>query len=317
VVKDSHEPIVTRRVFQMAQMIMTDKIESESQRGYDPRTGEPAAVAGAPLPRRRYRKGAPSAGAQSGARSQFVLSKLVECAKYSSRYEGFTQRGKTKDEDGQRRRGLYYACGGYIRRGKSVCSLGQVPKGALEVAVCSAVLWQYKRFSGARGERALAAAVQKAVGIEAGGLAGRQAKLDARRERIEATERNLVDNITEGTREALERRLKELRAEREQLVLEAESLEQLRLSGVELEGLITETRTFLLGLEEVLRGGSNPARHAALQRCIEGAEFHHERRHITIRVRCVPIQMVGGQVDYAAVTVCVGDGANSPPPHAK
>jgi hypothetical protein len=308
VVKDSHEPIVTRRVFQMAQMIMTNKIESESQRGYDPRTGEPAAVAGAPLPRRRYRKASPSAGAPSGARSQFVLSKLVKCAKCGSRYEGFTQRSKSKDEDGLRRKSLFYACGGYIRRGKSVCSLGQVPKDALEEAVCAAVLRQYEGFSGARGEKALAAAVQRVVGIEAGDLADRQAKLNARRERMEVTERKLVDNITEGTREALERRLKELQAERAQLVLEAERLEQLRLSGAELEGLIAETRTFLLGLQVVLRSRSNPARHAALLRCVAGVEFHRERRQVSVRVRCVPVHVVGDQVDVAAVTVCVDGG---------
>jgi DNA invertase Pin-like site-specific DNA recombinase len=311
VVKDSHEPIVTRRVFQMAQMIMANKIESESQRGYDPRTGEPTARAGAPLPRRRYRKGVPSVGAQSGARSQFVLSKLVSCAKCGSRYEGFTQRSKAKDEDGQRRRLLYYACGGYIRRGKSVCALGQVRKEALEEAVCSAVLGHYKRFSGARGERSLAAAVQKAVGIEAGSLAGRQAELESRRERLETTERKLVDNITEGTREALERRLKDLRAERAQLVLEAERLEQMHLSGVELEALIAETRTFLIGLEAVLIGRSSPLRHAALLRCIEGADFCRERRHATVRVRCVPIQLAGGPVDFTAVTVAVRGSENS------
>lgn len=304
VVKDAHPPLVTRRTWLMAQTMLESKVESESQRGRDPRTGAAAARNGVLPEPRSHRRGSQHAGDCAGPRSKFLLSKLVACAKCGSRYEGFTQRSRSKDENGECRKSLFYACGGYIRRGKSVCQLGQVPMADLDGAVISAVLEYYERYEGIRGQAAIAAEVEGAVGIESVELKDRQAQLDKEARRIEAVERRLIDNLTPGTRDALERRLAELAADRVALDRDIEKLKQVQLSASGIKALVAEARAFVSRSATLLQSGGLSSRRVAIQRCVERVQYDQGKQSAIVQVRVVPL-VLASDIECTAITRAV------------
>jgi hypothetical protein len=160
--------------------------------------------------------------------------------------------------------------------------------------VARAALKYYRRFTRANGDKALEAAVREATGIGDGDLKHRHAKLDQERQRIADVERKLVDNITPGNRDAVERRLLELVARRERVQQDSEKLESLRLSGVELKRLVTEARDFVLNADDLLLGSPMSSRRMSMRRCVEGVEFDRDQWVASVRVRVVPLVLVKG-----------------------
>jgi hypothetical protein len=103
-----------------ARQLLRSKPESQ---GINPRTGLEA--------------GEPeiSALTSGGPKTKFLLSGLIVCPRCGNKYEGRINYGKrSQDELAQRKKTYVYGCGGHIRKGKSVCTLGAVPQLALEQA---------------------------------------------------------------------------------------------------------------------------------------------------------------------------------------
>jgi hypothetical protein len=99
----------------------------------------------------------------------------------------------------------------------------------------------------------------------------------------------LLDNVTPGTRAAVEKRLREIERERATLQDRAESLERISLSRAEVREMVREPEEFLAGLERALASGPLENRHSAMRRCLQGIEYHHELTAANLRVAIVPI----------------------------
>ncbi len=276
IVRDAHPALVTRRLWELAQSTLEAKAESISQRGLDQRLGQPA--------QQDFRK----VGDHTGPRARFLLSRLVTCAKCGSRYEGFTQRARP-GKNGQVTKTFYYACGGYIRRGKSVCGLNAVPQEHLEEAVIEAVLDHYARYAGEAGRRLLAREVRSLLGLEDDQVGESQKAVRAELAKIESTTRRLIDNVTPGTRAVAERRLKELEAERTRLTAKLESLERLGMSKAEVADLIEDTTAFISKLEPTLRDGPLEQRQVAMRRCVQRVDLDQPGGAVVLRISNVPI----------------------------
>jgi len=287
VVKDAHPALVSGRRFAMVQ----ERIEAQSKqtRGINPRTGQPAGT--------RERCG----GGWTGPRARFVLSGLCTCARCGSRYEGYTVRGNKLDAQGERSQWRHYACGGYIRRGKSVCDLGLVEQQGLETAVASAILAFYGRLSGSRP--ALERAVGTALGVLGRVYQARSASLKARLTEIDALAAKLLDALSPATKEASERRVAALETERREIRSQLESLERQGLSEQEARATTEETARFLAGLGAALAGPEVAHRQAALRRCLAGAVVDAAGRSVLLQVFSVPISAEAGSCVTRAVTV--------------
>ena len=277
VVRDAHPAIVSRRVFEMAKVRMAAKPASVAQAGIDQRSGEAKGA-------RDFRK----VGDLSGPRARFLLSKLVTCARCGSRYEGYSQRSRQRDASGNAVKTYYYACGGYIRRGKSVCSLGEVPQEKLENAVIDAVLGYYKQYEGEKGRLHLAKAIRDELGIENDAVGESRRRLEKNLARIEAATRRLLDNITPATRGAVERRLAELERERAEAAAKLESIERLAMTNGELRGLVKETKTFMARLEGTFRMEQLERRQVALRQCVSSMKYAQGPRTAVMAVRMMP-----------------------------
>jgi len=76
-------------------------------------------------------------GGWTGPKAKYLRSGLMVCARCGSKYEGHSQYRKQFDEHGKRKRTFGYACGGYIRHGRSVCRIGRFAQEVLESVVQS------------------------------------------------------------------------------------------------------------------------------------------------------------------------------------
>ncbi len=279
VVADAHPALISRRIWELAKEMMAAKPSSRTQRGINPRK-EPSGDK--PIE-------------WTGPRARFLLSGLCTCAKCGSRYEGYTQRAKTRNDDGSLRKSFYYACGGYIRHGRSVCQLGEVPQEALEQAVSKALLKFYEPYVGARGKTMLAHAIQEHLGGQADGANEAKAKLEKQKAKLDRTVRNLLDNITATNRAQVDKRLPELEEERTKIEEKIERLNQQALSSAEVQELLADTSRFIGQLEAQLRDGRLEERQAALRRCVERIEVSKANEQAQIEVRVLPVVAGGAE----------------------
>lgn len=280
VVRDAHPGLVTRRIWELARQLMRQKPASLSQQGINPRTGK---VAGAPTPQ----------GGWVGPRAKFMLSGLISCARCGSRYEGYTQRGKAIDKDGARTKKFSYACGGYIRNGRSVCQLGEIAQVQLEGAVIDALTKYYARFTGKQGKQQLKRVVEEQLGVEMRGHQDAEATLKKRLQKLERTIRNLLDNITSANRELVDLRIVEFNREKESIDQKLASLERRSMSAKEMEALIDETSLFCSTLPTTMAHGSLSERQSAIRRCIERITVDHAKQEGRIDLRTLPV-VAGG-----------------------
>jgi DNA invertase Pin-like site-specific DNA recombinase len=246
VVPNAHPALIPRRTFEQAQRIREGKPASESQLGKERITG-----------------------GWNGARSRFILSGLIRCEVCGNRYQGLTRTKGKPRKDGTRCKNHYYACGGYIARGNSVCQFRPVQKERIEQAVIDAVLGFYGRYEGGAGERLLTKTVQQHIGVEAQDVDAARKRVEADRQRIESSIANLLDNISTRTRDMAERRLAELRKERNALQVRGDELERLAGQQQAAQSVVLQVRRFLNSLEFTFRNGLPEERKLALRQCIQ------------------------------------------------
>ena len=237
-------------------------------------------------------------------RAKFLLSGLGVCSNCGSRYEGYTRYGNNRGENGSRRRTFHYACGGYIRHGRSMCTLGAVPKDALEEAVIKTLVDFYARYAGKSARKQIAKAVGIHVNEDSDQIVKQRKELESRLKHIDKTTRNLLDNITATNRQLVDQRLEELNKERERLETQIESLERLAVPEAEVHDLAAETARFVACLEPSLCEGPLDQRQAAVRRCVDQIVIDREKHEAKIEVRVLPTS-VGAQVGAATETVVV------------
>ncbi|MEQ9617517.1 MAG: recombinase family protein [Phycisphaerales bacterium] len=297
-IPDTHEPIVTRRTWELAQAIRERRPESESQRDQPKRP----------------------VGGWNGMRSRFILSGLVKCGRCGGRYQGVTRTSGKRKPDGTKYKHRYYGCGSYVAKGKSACELGLIKQEVLENEVIDAVLKFYReRYQGEGGMERLAQAVRQHLGHEEEDVAAARERIETERKRIDENIGALLDNMTAETREMIEERLGELRVKREELKIRSAELERLALREHEVQDMVQELGAFIAGLEVTLRQGVNDVRMAALRRSIDECEIRGTDPGAMITVRVLPVAHVESavvhkpcrQVHIADIGLGSGSGSSS------
>ncbi len=184
---------------------------------------------------------------------------------------------------------LHYACGGYIRHGRSVCTVGAVHKQQLEEAVMDALIEFYKRYTQSNSEVLIKTAIRKQLGSQQEQAAERRVDCEAEIERIDGLVRNLLDHIKVSNRDIVNHRLDELSRERDTIESQLASLNQALLEDDEIQELVAETIAFAASLDSTLRHGSLDQRRTALRRCVDGIVIDHPNKRAEMKLRVLPI----------------------------
>jgi hypothetical protein len=257
---------------------LREKPSSRRQRGINPRTQAPP--------------GDRSEGGWTGPRAKFLLSGLGVCSQCGSRYEGYTRYGK-RLEDGSRQKTYHYACGGYIRHGRSVCTLGAVPQDELEESVTRALVGFYARYRGKDARDRIYEALGAQLGNDRQNLARKRKSLQGRLSRLDRSTRNLLDNITAVNRDLVDRRLAELDEKRKRLAAELESLEHRTPTEAEVAETARQTARFAASLGTTLRRGPLAERQAAVRRIVRRIVIDAGDRRLRIDLHVLPVGLDG------------------------
>jgi site-specific DNA recombinase len=271
-VRGTHEPLVSRRLFEAAKEARLSRPTSQKQRG------------------------ARVSGGWKGARSRFLLSGLVWCTRCGGRYEGCRRTKGSKKADGTAVHNFYYGCGSYIRRGKTACRFGPVDQVLLEVAVIEAVCSYYAPLIEGGDRTKLAAAVHEAVGSEGEDIVAARRRAEEELHSIERTVANLLDNLTATNREFVDQRLEVLAKEKSATERRMDELQRVAISRAEIHSMIEEAWTFLQGLRYVLHSGAPAQRIAAVRQCLHRIELEPEEGRASLRLRFVPLPGIGAAV---------------------
>ena len=99
---------------------------------------------------------------------------------------------------------------------------------------------------------------------------------------------NLLDNITPTNREYIDRRLNELKQQRQQLDSRLEELDRISLSQAEIAGIVNDAMEFISGLEFTLRQGPPQTKLTTLRQCNEKTWVNKPAGEIKLAIFRVP-----------------------------
>ncbi|MDP8228818.1 MAG: recombinase zinc beta ribbon domain-containing protein, partial [Candidatus Electryoneaceae bacterium] len=159
-----------------------------------------------------------------GARSPYLLTGLIHCAHCGHKWFGYTVNSGRKRKDESNPKTLYYACGGYVGKGKSVCPRRIVRKEWLEEWVVSKIEAMLKKHFGTpEGLEKMRRMVESEIDSMVPQIGKEFDQVDVHIREIKQTISNLIENLTSTNREYVDARLVELK--RELVVLESKRLE--------------------------------------------------------------------------------------------
>ena len=159
-----------------------------------------------------------------GARSPYLLTGLIHCTHCGHKWFGYTVNSGRKRKDGTNKKTLYYACGGYVGKGKSVCPRRVVRKEWLEEWVVSKIEEMLKEHFGTpEGLANIRGMIESEFESNAPQIGDELNQVEARERDVKQTISNLIENLTSTNREYVDTRLVELK--RELAVLESKRLE--------------------------------------------------------------------------------------------
>jgi DNA invertase Pin-like site-specific DNA recombinase len=273
VIRDAHPGLISRRLFEQARQRLEKHPKSiEQQQNNHGKTW-------------------------NGQRSRFILSGLLKCGLCGNRYQGVTRNKGKRRLDGTQVKTYYYGCGGYITKGTSVCQMNAIPKDTLESTVINAVMDFYGPYLQDGGRQKVAEAIKAQIGTEKEDIAGARQRAGSELERVGGIINNLLDNITEASRQYVDKRLNELTQQKQQLEARIEELDRLSLSQAEVETIIADAMQFLSGLECILRQGLPQEKLVALRQCIEKVSINKPSGTVRLTVRSVPVGSLEGTVE--------------------
>jgi len=270
IVRDSHPPLISRRLFEQAKQRRQSHPKSIEQQ-------------------QRVSQFNAHGKTWNGQRSRFILSGLAKCSLCGNRYQGVTRNKGKRRLDGTRVKTLYYGCGGYITKGTNVCQMNAIAKKVLEATVINAVLDFYRPYLEKDGRMKLAKAVKMQVNYEGEELISARERAHSELEKIGQTINNLLDNITPTNREYVDQRLNDLKQKKLRLEARLEELDRLSLSQDEIENIVSDAVQFLSGLEFTLHQGLPETKLVALRQCIERIQIDEPTNTIILKIRPVPV----------------------------
>jgi hypothetical protein len=111
---------------------------------------------------------------------------------------------------------------------------------------------------------------------------------EAEREMISDIINNLLDNITSTNRQYVDKRLDELKRQRQQLEDRLQELGRFSLSHVEIDNIVTEAMKLVGGLDFTLHQGLPQEKLVVLRQCIEKIWINKPTGEIKLAIRQVP-----------------------------
>jgi len=149
-----------------------------------------------------------------GARSPYLLSGLIKCSRCGHKWIGYTVNTGRRRKNGSNIKTLYYACSGYVNKGKAVCERRVIGKDVLEGAVVGRIEEMLQRyFATPEGLEEIRRLIEAEMAVERPQIGEELDQVEARMREVKHTICNLIDNLTATNRDYVDARLVELKRE--------------------------------------------------------------------------------------------------------
>jgi len=191
-----------------------------------------------------------------GAHSPFLLSGLIRCKNCGHKWLGYTVNGKKK-LDGTKSKTLYYACGGYVMKGKSVCPRHVVGKEWLEGWVIGRIEEMLREYFGTEeGIEKIKAMIAEEIKISSEEIEKESTFLDEETLKIKRTINNLIENISSTNKEFVDQRLIELKRELSALESKKREIEDAKNKQNEVSRMIEQAKELADDFKETFAAGT-------------------------------------------------------------
>ncbi len=262
VTEDAHPPLIDRETFEQAQALRKKRGKAHPH---------------------VYRQG-------RGMHSDYLLTGLIVCANCGHNWQGYTQWKGRKRKDDTRPKTQYYACGGYVTKGNSVCRRSVIPRGAIEGQAFDAIGEHIRQYvSGGDGRARLRQALQGQLASEGQGGAVELERRRLEREGILGKIANILDNITPVNREFADRRIAELKGELTRIEPRLARLEATAQVLPDLDGLTDEVLAGTQRFDEIVAEGTVDEKRRFLRAFIHRIVIEPETRRTRLTLRDLPL----------------------------
>lgn len=193
----------------------------------------------------------------SGAKSDYLLTGVIQCAQCGHTWQGHTQCRGRRRKDGSQVKTKYYACGGYITKGNSVCQRCVIQKDAIEGMLLEEIGKTLRQFvEGDHGRAALKGMLEEMLCSPTTGLDDELARLRERKADVERRIFGILDNITAENREFADARIRELKKELRGLLPRIEELQAASEAQPDLDELTDAMLGYMADFQAVVAEGT-------------------------------------------------------------
>ncbi len=261
VVPGTHEPLVPPTLFDRAQHLMKSRRQG--------------AVG------RNHRAG-------SGQRSPYLLSGLVACGRCGQNYQGRTINSTKRRRDGSKIKTLYYACGGYVMKGRAACEKFLLRKDAIEEAILEVIRARLDGLLNGDGEKILRAYIDEEIAAQGADPRREMTAVRARMEEIDRKASALLETMSPEIKGFIDQKLRELATEKRSLQRRLEELEAAPYQPIDADVVLRDGLAAIRDLPRLLEQGSLEERKEFIRAFVAGVTVVPEKAQLDLRVRQLP-----------------------------
>ncbi len=228
VTRDAHAAIVPRAMFEKSKALRRERRRRSTQ---------------------TYRGG-------RGAKSRYLLTGVIVCERCGHRWQGYTTKGGKPRKDGSHSINEYYACGGYVMKGTTICERDIIRRDMIEGLLVNTIGNHIRRMVEAADPSELRGVVKQYLGVTEEGASEQLLRLREQREQVRAKINNILDNLTRENREFADQRIAELKQELMDISPKIEELERAAGAHVDLDEAMRAVVEMLRSFADVMKEGT-------------------------------------------------------------
>lgn len=221
VVPGTHEPLISPPIFDRAQELMKLRGRNSSQK--------------------TFRSG-------SGMRSPFLLSGLIRCGRCGHSYQGRTVNASKRRKDGSKIQTRYYACGGFVNKGRATCEKFLLRKIPLEEYLLDDIRDRLKTLLDGEASDLLKEFLAEELATRGPDPRREKGQIRARLLEIDRKADVLLETMTDDISDFVNTKLRDLATEKRRLQARMEALDEMPYEPIDADTVLRDGLTALQDL---------------------------------------------------------------------
>ena len=224
-----------------------------------------------------------------GLRSPFLLSGLITCGRCGQNYQGRTINSTKYRKDGSKIQSFYYACGGWVMKGSTVCEKHLLRHDPLEELLLGTIQDRLQILLQGEGERLLRQYVEEEIAAQGLDPRREKATLRARLAEIDHTASVVLESASPETRPFIDTKLRELAAEKRRLQERLDELEAIDRPAINSDAVVTDGLAALHDLPTMLTTANIEGRKEFVRAFIGGITVRPDTGVLDLQMRNLPV----------------------------